>query len=66
MVTPSTNTVVAFLESSWLRSWVLLEEFSPKDRSGSTDQVRERETVLFSLAILLLLGPRSAALFYPG
>lgn len=42
MVTPSTNTVVAFLESSWLRSGCLLEEFSPEDRSGSTDQVQRK------------------------
>lgn len=38
----------------------------PKTGQGALIEFRERETVLFSLAILLLSGSRSAALFYPG
>lgn len=38
----------------------------PVTGQGALIKVREREIVLFSLAILLLLGSRSAALFYPG
>lgn len=38
----------------------------PKTGQGALIEFRERETVLFSLAPLLLSGSRSAALFYPG
>lgn len=38
----------------------------PKTGQGALIKFRKRETVLFSLAILLLLGSKSAALFYPG
>lgn len=38
----------------------------PKTGQGALIKLRQTETVLFSLAILLLLGSRSAALFCPG